>query len=268
MSHKKINFKNIIKVNGDEITLQKEDNALTVTLSDKLDFYDIIKMNIEVEKDTSLLIEYKGKKEVKLDICINVKPNVYFSIYEKKEEDISKIQMKYYIYDNAKVNVEKFYDIKEMKELNIVYLNGVGASYKSSIKGIIKGQTKLDVLMYHNYPKTNSDVEHKFVTIKDGLIKLNVTSMVYHNRKNCIVNQSNHILNENSSKSYIKPNLLIEENDIEASHSANIAPFDYEKIFFMQSRGLDELTVKKILLKGFLNTNLIEIEKYINKYWR
>jgi len=87
MSHKKIDFKNIIKVNGDEITLQKEDNALTVTLSDKLDFYDIIKMNIEVEKDTSLLIEYKGKKEVKLDISIIVKPNVTLQVYEKKEEN-------------------------------------------------------------------------------------------------------------------------------------------------------------------------------------
>lgn len=268
MSHKKIDVKNIIKVNGDEITLQKEDGSLTVSLSDKLDFYDIVKMNIEVEKDTSLLIEYKGKKEVKIDVSITIKPNVSFGIYEKREEEASKIQMKYYIYDNAKVNVEKFYDIKEMKELNIIYLNGVGANYDASIKGIIKGKTKLDVLMYHNFPKTNSNLEHKFVTIKEGIMKLNVTSMVYQNRTGCIVNQNNHILNENNSQSFIKPNLLIEENDIEASHSANIAPFDEQKLFFMETRGIDKLTASKMLLKGFLNTKLVEIDKYINKYWR
>ena len=34
---------------------------------------------------------------------------------------------------------------------------------------------------------------------------------------------------------FIKPNLLIEDNDIEASHSANIAPFDEEKLFFVSA---------------------------------
>jgi len=267
MSHKKIDVGNIIKVNGDEVTLQKEDGFLNVCLSDKLDFYDIIKMNIEIEKSTSLLIEYKGKKEVKLDISIIVKPNVTLQVYEKKEEN-SKIQIKYYIYDNSTVNVSKFYDINELKELNIVYLNGVGAKYNSTVKGIIKKVSKLDVLMYHNFPKTESNVEHKFVTIKDGVIKLNVTSMIYKNRKKCIVNQDNYILNENNSASFIKPNLLIEENDIIASHCANISPFDEEKIFFMETRGINRIEAVKMLLKGYLNTEIVEVEKYIKKYWR
>lgn len=267
MSHKKIDVGNIIKVNGDEITLPKEDGFINVCLSDKLDFYDIIKMNIEVEKSTSLLIEYKGKKEVKLDISVVVKPNVLLQIYEKKQEN-SKIQIKYYIYDNSTVNVSKFYDINELKELNIVYLNGVGAKYNSSIKGIIKKLSKLDVLMYHNYPKTESNVEHKFVTIKEGIMKLNVTTMIYKNRKKSIANQNNYILNDNNSVSFIKPNLLIEENDIEASHSANIAPFDEEKLFFMESRGISRTEASKMLLKSFLNTTVVEVEKYIKKYWR
>ena len=44
---------------------------------------------------------------------------------------------------------------------NIAYLNGVGASINVYTKGIIKDNTKLDILVYHNYPKTNSSIENK-----------------------------------------------------------------------------------------------------------
>lgn len=268
MKHNINDVLNIIKVNKDDIYMEKEDKSLKVTLSDKLDFYDIMKMNIDVLKDTSLFISYKGKDEIKLDISITLAPNVTLKLYELKESKTAKIQEKFYIYDNAKVENEKFINMDSLKELNIIYLNGVASSYESNQSGFIKGKSKLDVLSYHNYPKTSSFLNHNFVTIEEGEMKLNVTSMVYKNRKKSILKQNNQILNQNNSNSYIKPNLLIEENDIEASHSANIEPFDERKIFYMQTRGINKKEAEMLLLEDFLKSNIVDTTKYIKKYWR
>lgn len=248
--------------------MEKEDNNLKVSLSDKLDFYDIMKLNIDVMKDTSLFISYKGKDEIKLDISITLAPNTTLELYELKESKTAKIQEKFYIYDNAKVINEKFIHMNSIKELNIIYLNGVDALYESKQSGFIKDKSKLDVLSYHNYPKTSSFLNHNFVTIEKGEMKLNVTSMVYKNRKKSVLKQNNKILNQNNSASYIKPNLLIEENDIEASHSANIEPFDQRIIFYMQTRGIKKEEAEMLLLEDFLKNNIVDTTKYIKKYWR
>lgn len=268
MTYKQIDAKNIIVVGKDQVILEKEDRCLEVTLSDKLDFYDIVKMNIEVKKDTSLLIFYKEEKDIKLDISINVAANTNFNLKEIKESLDSKIQVKYYIYENSKVEVEKFYDTNFIKELNIAYLNGVGASINAYTKGIIKDNSKLDILVYHNYPKTNSNIENKFVTIKEGTIKLNVTTMIYNKIKKCIANQNNHIVNQNKLSSTITPNLLIEENDVEASHSANISEFDPEILYYMNTRGIKKEDALKMLIEGFLKVDFFDISEYIKKYWR
>ncbi len=268
MLHKKIDEKNIIVVSGEKIFFKKEDERLDVSLSDKLDFYDIIKMNIEVKEDTSLLIFYEEEKDIKLDISIIVKQNVTFTLKEIKEANDSKIQVKYYVYDNAKVDVQKFYDTTSLKELNIAYLNGTGASITSSIKGMIKGNSKIDMLVYHNYPKTISNLENKFVTIQEGVMKLNVTTMIYNKMKKSVANQINHIVNQNKSASLIKPNLLIEENDIEANHSANLSEFDPEILYYMSTRRIKKEDALKMLIKGFLDVDFIDISEYIKKYWR
>lgn len=267
MTRNKLNVKNIIKVKEEEVVLKKSDEKLEVTLSDKLDFYDIIKLNIEVKEDTSLCIEYVGKKEIKLDISITVNPNVTFTIKEKRLNASGKIQTKYFIYDKACVNLEKFYDVDSLKELNIAYLNGVEASFISKVKGIVKGDVKLDQLIYHNFPKTIGNVSHDFVTIQEGNIKLNVTSLIYHNRIKCEAHQYNHIIQQNQLMSWIKPNLLIEENDVEASHSANVEPFNQDALFFMKARGIEETLATKLLLKGFLENEIVEVDPYIEKYW-
>ena len=74
--------------------------------SDKLDFYDIVKMNITVKKDTSLDIDIKGNNEIKLDVSINVLPNVNFKMNNVTETDKIKIQYKHYLSENS--NFEEF----------------------------------------------------------------------------------------------------------------------------------------------------------------
>lgn len=266
--HKKLKTENIIKVSGEEIILEKSDGNILVTLSDKLDFYDIAKMNIDVSKDTSLFIVYATRQDIKLDISITVSKNVTFHLYELRKNSFYKVQEKFFVYDHADVVVEKYDDALDLRELNIAYLNGIEAKFSMQQVGVMTKKTKLDLLVYHNFPKTQSNLKNHFVTLKDGTINLNVTAMVYKNMKGCIVSQDNHIINCNDKESLIKPNLLIEEYDIEANHSANIEPFHQDMLFYMQTRGMKEKDAIRLLLRGFLKSNVIDIDAIIKKYWR
>ena len=259
---------NIIRVSKDSVFLEKEDQSLEVSLSDKLDFYDIVKMHIEVVKDTTLQICYSNSKEIKLDISIVVQPNVTFHLFEVKGAKNTKIQTRYSIFEGAKVIVQKFYDASFVRELDLFYLNGVGAMVDVCTKGIIKDKSTLNMMVYHNYPTTESNINNQLVTIQKGLMKLYVTTIIYPKMRGCKANQNNRILKENKENSMIKPILLVEENDIEASHNAHIASIDKETLYYFYTRGIDIKTAKKIYIQGFLKGDFYNINRYMKKYWR
>ena len=55
------------------------------------------------------------------------------------------------------------------------------------------------------------------------------------------------------------PILLIDENDVTAGHAASVGQVDEEDLFYMQSRGIDEETAKKLVIRGFLGAVVTEI---------
>ena len=61
--------------------------------------------------------------------------------------------------------------------------------------------------------------------------------MIPENKIGCVANQNNRIINLSDNKCEINPNLLIEENDVEANHSAHIGRFSNDEMFYLQSRG-------------------------------
>ena len=110
--------------------------------------------------------------------------------------------------------------------------------------------------------------------IKDGKIKFNVSSFVPNGNKECQVDQVNRIINLTKNKCEIDPNLYIDEYDVNASHSALIGKFSDEEMFYLESRGINKTDALKLLIKGFILSN-IEIEELknqinekIEKYWR
>ena len=90
----------------------------------------------------------------------------------------------------------------------------------------------------------------------------------------CIANQNNRIINLSDKKSEIRPNLYIEEYDVSASHSAFIGRFKEEELFYLMSRGIPELEASRLLLKGFLLSDISDkkmrkkIEQSTKNEWR
>ena len=80
------------------------------------------------------------------------------------------------------------------------------------------------------------------------------------------------VADETENESIIKPNLYIDEYDVEASHSAWIGNFNEQQLLYLKSRGINKKEAEKLLIKGFLTNNLEtlkeEIIEKIDNYWR
>lgn len=262
---------NKIRVINEQVLFEESDEKIEVTLSDKLDIFDIIKLKINVLEDTDIQIYYENEKESKLDVLVTVSEDVCCKIYELKKEQDVKIQYKYYVSARSNLEVHKFYNCNIVKELDIIELNGEYASMDYKFHTISKNTQKYNLVVYHNSRCTKSNIIGKGVNIEDGSLSFNVTGTVYNGIVDCELNQNNRIITMNEKPCNINPNLFIEENDVVANHAALIGKFNEDEIFYLMSRGIKREDATNLLTKGFLKDETVfreDIENIIDTYWR
>ena len=155
----------------------------------------------------------------------------------------------------------------------IVNLNGTNSSINYNFKTISNNKETYNYHIFHNYSNTNSFIKNNGVCISDGSVTYQVSSFVPKKIKNCKVSQNSRIINLTNNKCEIRPNLYIDSKEVEAYHSALIGKFSDEEMFYIQSRGIDKDTSEKLLINGFLTSDLnnkdiiSDIEKNIKMIW-
>lgn len=83
--------------------------------------------------------------------------------------------------------------------------------------------------------------------------------------------KNNNIILSQHAKVHSKPQLIIENDDVVASHGSTVGQLDKEAIFYMQARGISKETAKTLMLIAFANEitekiNNKEFKHYINFY--
>lgn len=262
---------NRIELVNSIISKEELDSKISFTNSALNNLADIRNLVFEIIQDTSLEINYLSEEETKLSITFLVKEGVNFKLTEIKEGKKFKTQVKFYLAKDSHVEVTKFYDVDAVRELDIIYLEKEGAKIDYNFKTISTGIEKYDIMVYHNDANTISRIKNSGVNVEGSLI-FNVSSFVPNGKVKCLLEQNGKIINLTNNKCQINPNLLIDENDVEANHSANICKFSDDEMFYLQSRGLNEEEALNLLIKGFLldkvSVNYKKIENIINRYWR
>ena len=265
---------NKIKVVNDSLVLANVNNNINVEYYKKDCLFAINDIKININKNTVLDIEIDLKEDSKLNFDINIEENVSLNLNIFTKGKLGKVQYKYTLSENSLCKVNKIQNINTIKEMIIINLNGKYANIEYNFKTIGTNKETYDYHIFHNFDKTISNIKNNGVCIKDGNIIYQVSSFVPKNLKECIVNQNNRIINLTNNKCEIKPNLYIDSYDTEASHSALIGKFSDEEMFYMQSRGIDYESALKLLITGFLTSDINnkkiinKIIKNIDKYWR
>ncbi|MDP8011287.1 MAG: SufD family Fe-S cluster assembly protein [Thermoplasmata archaeon] len=135
--------------------------------------------------------------------------------------------------------------------------------YKGAI--LANGNEHYDVNtnIYHNgkNSKSNANVratlEGNSRVIMRGSIKVSKNA----NDSNAYFAGNSLLLSENA-KSNALPFLEIEGDRSQARHSASVTNVDYDQLFYLQSRGVDEKKAKNLLVEGFLDPVVRQIVIY------
>lgn len=251
-----------------KIIIDKND---IIDLDNKIVLKKEDKYQINIMKNTSLYIEINNDNNLILDFNIN--KNVKLKLYIIKKCSNNTIYEHYVLEKNSKLDVDKFNDVNNINENVTIDLIKENAICNYNFKTISKTKENYNLIINHNSKNTISLIKNNGVNIEKGELLFNVSCYIKKGNNKCITNQNNRIINETNNRCLILPNLFISENDIEASHSAYIGTLKENEIFYLESRGISKNEAKKLLIKGYLLSNidkciLSKVNSIIDKYWR
>jgi Fe-S cluster assembly scaffold protein SufB len=207
-------------------------------------FYDlsnIIETEIIVAKWVTISIFDNGKKDRKIFLEENSILNFYSLTENENTPNI------------------KFFQDEKNSNLEIKYL--------IFSKDFNKINTKIFAEILNNNCKTNvlvmSIVWENWQISIDWIIKINKNLK----NLNCHLKEENIFL-WNLAHIEAKPKLLVESNDVQASHSCKIERLDKNKMFYLKSRGFLENEVVSLLLEANVRTLFWDLKVVNNKFYR
>ncbi len=151
--------------------------------------------------------------------------------------------------------------------------NGINFNYNYSTINSADNRYFIDI----NHLKKGiiSKITNHGINLNDSKLSFIINTVVPKNVSAVKTSQDSKIIIFGDNNATIKPNLLIDNDDIEADHAAYIGRIKESDLFYLMSRGITLKDAEELLIKSFLigNMNISFEEKEIvlntiNKYWR
>ena len=163
----------------------------------------------------------------------------------------------YDIEENSNLTLNRFsFDCSITSNINLKYKANL--LYKYSC--INKKDNNYVINVYHNDKDTTSKVLNYGINVLDNKLDFLINSHIKKRSINSNAIQDSKIIEINKGNSSIKPNLIIDNNEISSSHSAYIGDFKKDDIFYMQTRGISYDMSRYLLSKSFLISNIDNTE--------
>ena len=221
-------------------------NNLTITNDYGLD-------EVVVDSDMILVIELE---EIEKDLSINVMPNTCLRVFDCGDRTHNNIT--YNISEGCTVIVNKL--SKDSCDNLVININGKNNDIDIHNSIINYGNNSYTVSLNHNDTDSTSKIINHAINVNNNEFKFIVDGIIKKESSNTKLRQDNKIYNLSNGKSYILPNLIVDNDDIEAEHAAYIGTFDEEVEFYLESRGITKEDAEKLLIKAFL-LNSMELEE-------
>jgi Fe-S cluster assembly scaffold protein SufB len=112
---------------------------------------------------------------------------------------------------------------------------------------------KSSITILHSAPNTRSSAKSKSVAFDSACVEMKTIAKVEpqaHGSKSRV--ECKALLLGENAKARADPILEILNNDVECLHAASIKEIEKEKIFYLQTRGMNEQEAKSLIVDGFL----------------
>ncbi len=182
------------------------------------------------------------------DIKINVKGNVKLYLINEKIGNID-INLE----DDSFIDI---YVFNKNVEKNMVFnINQNNNSHFNLNISIISNE-KREIIVNNNIigNNNNSMIKSRMISNKE-IIKMIINVKVFKDTLNNIALEDLKGVN-NGGCVHIEPNIICLSNEVSANHLTTIGSLNKEEVDYLMSKGLNEDIAKKIMLKGFIYSNM------------
>jgi hypothetical protein len=150
--------------------------------------------------------------------------------------------------------------------VNTLVVNCIGKNISIDVKGSLFKDSKLifnygvlankdSINTYdicHMGDNSISELNNGGINLSNNKLYFNIDGRVYQSFTDVECRQNSKIINYGNGDSKIIPNLIIDTNEILASHSAYIGTIDKETKFYLESRGLTEEEINNLFVKSII----------------
>lgn len=153
------------------------------------------------------------------------------------------------LYNRYNESINKF-------NLNIEIKSNAYVEFNYSLKTLIASDISLNANIAGN--NNISHINFHGITDQNGVIKNVATSKVDEATKDNEVLENLRIVTLNDAENMIVPNLLVRSDSVNAIHNTTISTVDKDYLFYLNSKGINKKDATKLIVDGFLKSNLKE----------
>lgn len=134
-----------------------------------------------------------------------------------------------------------------------VDLNGRSAHTDISSASLVRSRKNYRILAANHGIKTSAEIKNYAVVLKEGKLMIDAIGKITKGAAKSKSHQVSRALSfEDGQNTTILPELLIDENDVEASHAMSIGKVDEEQLYYLMSRGLNMRQCTTLISLGYL----------------
>ncbi len=228
--------------------------TLTNHSFEKMDIQESKELEIYVEKnaEASLYIATSAKVDLKCSITLEENAHLKALFWNECEGLNSECVIMAKKDAKMELNLGEV-NSGEVQSTQKIYLQGEGSELQLRSALAVSEKKHFEIECVHEAPYTQSNMENYAVVYEKGNFKMNDTGKILKDAYGSNSHQSSRalVLSEDQTCE-ITPILLIDENDVQASHATTIGQIDENQLYYLQTRGLTKKQALGLITVGYL----------------
>lgn len=210
-------------------------------------------VNITLDIDIRCNIFFRVINASKIIINGNITNLVSIVFWNDSNKDLETIE-NYNVLDDSDLTLAycECNDYKTNRDLN-VYLKGLNSKSLISSASLVNTNKQYRINQVNSGIRSFGDIKNYAVVLDSGKLMIDAIGKIEKGAKKARSHQTSRALcfgeNQNST---ILPELLIDENDVQASHAMSIGRVDDKQLYYMMSRGLTMKQCTSLISLGYL----------------
>lgn len=201
-----------------------------------------VEISMIVEEECTSTIQLQLQNSAKLAFLLKNKSNKSQITIESKQLQDSQLRLGLLELEDHHVDVVARCHLLEAGAEALVVSTSISENHKY-----------FDIECIHHAPHTSSDMKNFNISRKGANYKMRCCGTIVKGAYQSKSHQISRILTtSDDQRSEAIPLLLIDENDVEASHANSMGKMDENHVYYMLSRGLDDEQARSLLMLSYL----------------